>query len=89
MTRELLDGKYEISQFCVPGIGNMSLHADISAAKDTIAKIRQLESDYGFHVALAHDACWMKEGTDRVLMSLLDEHMGRAAQERIPTDDIP
>jgi hypothetical protein len=25
------------------------------------------------HVALAHDASWMEEGTDAVLMSLLDE----------------
>ncbi|KAF2270513.1 Metallo-hydrolase/oxidoreductase [Lojkania enalia] len=88
-SRELLDGKYEISQFCVPGLGKMSLHADIPAAQDTIAKMRILERKLGFHVALAHDAGWLKEGTDMVLMSLLDEHMKRAAKERIPRDEIP
>ncbi|KAF2707701.1 Metallo-hydrolase/oxidoreductase [Pleomassaria siparia CBS 279.74] len=88
-SRELLDGKYEISQFCVPGLGKMSLHADISAAKATIAKIRILEQQFGFHVALAHDARWLKEGTDPVLMSLLDDRMTKAAKERIPQDAIP
>jgi hypothetical protein len=84
-----LDGKYEISQFCVPGIGKMSLHADITAAKDTISKIRILEKNFGFHVALAHDARWLKDGSDEVLLSLLDDHMKRAARERIPHDEIP
>lgn len=87
-SRELLDGTCEIAQFCVPGIGNMSLHSDVSAAKDTISKIRMLEKDFDFHVALAHDAAWMKAGSDRVLMSLLDEHMACAAKERIPNDEI-
>lgn len=89
MSRELLDGKYQISQFCVPGIGKMSLHTDIAAAKSTIAKIQILEKEHGFHVALAHDAGWIKEGTDEVLMSLLDTHMKKAAKERIPKDEIP
>ncbi|KAF2682349.1 Metallo-hydrolase/oxidoreductase [Lentithecium fluviatile CBS 122367] len=87
-SRELLDGKHEISQFCVPGIGNMSLHADIDAAKDTISKIRVLEHEHGFHVALAHDAAWMKAAKDKVLMSLLDESMLYAARKRIPKDKI-
>lgn len=65
------------------------MHADISAARDTIGKIRRLERDYGFHVALAHDAEWIKRGEDSVLMSLLDEYMMRAAKERIPNDEIP
>jgi len=86
--RELLDGKHEISQFCVPGIGKMSLHTDIAAAKDTISRIRVLEKDHAFHVALAHDAAWMKEGTDKVLLSLLDEHMTQAARMRIPKDEM-
>ena len=67
----------------------MSLHADITAAKDTIAKIRTLEKSFGFHVALAHDAQWLKDGSDEILMALLDEHMRKAARERIPYDEIP
>ncbi|KAF2109527.1 beta-lactamase-like protein [Lophiotrema nucula] len=88
-SRELLDGTCDIAQFCVPGLGKMSLHTDLVAAKDTIAKIRILEQELGFHVALAHDAGWMKVGKDQVLMSLLDEHMKTAAKERIPKEEIP
>jgi hypothetical protein len=66
-----------------------SLHADISAARDTIAKIRLLDRNPNVHVALAHDASWMKEGSDRVLMSLLDDDMKKAAKKRIPYDEIP
>jgi hypothetical protein len=54
-----------------------------------MAKIRLLENKFGFHVALAHDASWMKEGKDAVLCSLLDDHMKRAARERIPNDEVP
>jgi hypothetical protein len=67
----------------------MSLHADLAAAKDTIASIARLEKDYGAHIALAHDASWLKKGTDEVLMSLLDDKMRVAAKERIPYDEIP
>jgi hypothetical protein len=67
----------------------MSLHTDLTAAKDTIAKIQMLEADYGAHIALAHDASWLKKGTDKVLMSLLDDRMKRAAKEKIPYDEVP
>lgn len=66
----------------------MSLHADIAAAKSTMAKIRALEKDHGFHVALAHDAGWMRSGSDQVLMSLLDAELLRAAKERIPRNEM-
>jgi hypothetical protein len=67
----------------------MSLHADLAAAKDTIAKIRSLETEYGAHIALAHDALWLKKGTDEVLMALLDDKMRVAAKEKIAYDEIP
>ena len=67
----------------------MSLHADIAATKGTMAKIRALETDCGAHTALAHDASWLREGTDRVLMSLLDGRMKAAAKEQLPYDGIP
>ena len=72
-----------------PGGGKTSLHADICAANQTIAKIRILEKEFAFHVALAHDASWLKAGTDPVLMSLLDDHIKKAARERIANDEIP
>lgn len=89
VSRDLLDGRYEISQFFVPGVGKVSLHADIDAARSTISRIRLLEKEFGCHVALAHDASWMKAGSNPVLMSLLDDHMRQAARERIPNDEIP
>jgi len=88
-SRELLEGKYEIAEFCVPGLGKQSLHSDIPAAKGTMERIRILERDFGFHVALAHDASWMKKGEDEVLMSLLDGRLRKAAKEKIPFDEIP
>lgn len=87
--RDLLDGRYEIADFPGPNNETMSLHADLKAAKQTMEKIRILENDYRFHTALAHDASWLKQGTDRVLMSLLDDEMKAAARERIPHDEIP
>ncbi|KAL1603693.1 hypothetical protein SLS60_005282 [Paraconiothyrium brasiliense] len=87
--RAILDGTHEIAQFCLPHReGKMSLHADIETAKDTISKIRVLEKEHSFHVALAHDAEWLKEGSDQVLMSLLDTHMQLAAKERIPKEEV-
>jgi hypothetical protein len=79
----------EIATFSGPGVESASLHADIHAAKDTISKIRILEDEYGVHTALAHDAMWLREGKDRVLMSLLDDKLQAAAKDRIPYDEIP
>lgn len=88
--RGILDGTHEIAQFCVPpNSALVSLHADLDAAKDTISKLRILEKDFGFHVALAHDAEWMKNGSDQVLMGLLDATMQVAARERISREEIP
>lgn len=86
--RELLDGKREIAEFCVPHVGKMTLHADITAAKSTISKVRLLEDEYGARIALAHDVSWLKEGNDEVLLSLLDKYM-LDARERICRDEIP
>ncbi|KAJ4296316.1 hypothetical protein N0V90_006361 [Kalmusia sp. IMI 367209] len=73
---------------CCHSSGKVSLHADLDAAKDTISRIRVLEKEFNFHVALAHDADWLKEGTDQVLMGLLDEQMRLAAKERIPHEEV-
>ncbi|KAI4915936.1 hypothetical protein J4E90_004382 [Alternaria incomplexa] len=88
-SRDLLDGTRTIAEFQGPGAVSMSLHTDLSSAKETIAKIGLLETNFGAHTALAHDASWLKKGTDQVLMSLLDDEMRVAAQEKIPYDEIP
>jgi hypothetical protein len=86
--RELLDGKDEIAEFCVPQIGKMSLHADLAAARKTISKVRTLEKDYSVRTVLAHDVSWMKDDRDEVLLSLLDAHL-REAIPRIMQGEIP
>jgi len=86
--RELLDGKSEIAEFCVPHIGKMTLHADLTAARSTISKIRTLEKDFGVRTVLAHDVSWIVEGEDGVLLSLLDKHMLQA-REQVVKGDIP
>ena len=47
-----------------------------------------MEKDLGCHVALAHDAEWMKHGTDKILMSLLDDELKAAARDRIPVQSV-
>jgi hypothetical protein len=89
MTRGLLDGTEEVAEFQGPADETMSLHTDLTAARETMEKIRILERERGFHTALAHDASWLKEGTDQALMSLLDDDMKAAAKKRIPYDEIP
>ncbi|KAF1937901.1 hypothetical protein EJ02DRAFT_505734 [Clathrospora elynae] len=85
----VLLGSDSIAEFRGSGNETMSLHTDLAAARDTITKIKMLEKEYGVHTALAHDASWLKKGTDRVLMSLLDDYMKEAATEKIPYDWIP
>ncbi|KAL1620812.1 hypothetical protein SLS56_009479 [Neofusicoccum ribis] len=69
-SRKILDGECEIAMFSLPNGQKTSLQADIPAAKDTIERIKKLEK-LGAHVALAHDAQWIKEGSDQILMGLL------------------
>ncbi|EAT87915.1 hypothetical protein HBI56_092930 [Parastagonospora nodorum] len=88
-SRELLDGKCEIAEFCVPSIGKMSLHADLDAAKSTISKVRLLEKEYDVRTVLAHDVSWMiGDHADEVLFALLDTQL-RASRSRIREGEIP
>jgi hypothetical protein len=86
--RRLLDGLEDFGQWQMPDGCSASLQADFPAAKDTIKRINVMENDLKCHVALAHDAEWMKSGTDQVLMSLVDEDMKIAARERIPIEAV-
>lgn len=68
----------------MPGTGVMSsAHHDLQTAKQTISKLRQMENEYSIYVALAHDEVWMAQGTDSVLMGLLDEDMRLFVTERL------
>ncbi|KOS38868.1 hypothetical protein ACN38_g10297 [Penicillium nordicum] len=72
-SREILDGLKEFGTFEMPDGSTFCLHTDVAAARDTLARIRVMESELGVHVALAHDATWMEEGKNAVLLSLLDD----------------
>lgn len=87
-SRELLNGEHEIAEFCVPHVGKMTLHSDLTAARSTIAKVRILEQTYGIRTVLAHDASWIREGRDTALLSLLDQNMLQARQ-RIIRGEVP
>ncbi|KAL3458358.1 beta-lactamase-like protein [Aspergillus heterothallicus] len=82
-SRDLLNGTKSFGTFPLPDGSMTCLHADPDAARDTLAKLRVLERDMGAHVALAHDASWMVEGGDEVLMSLLDERFRADVKEAV------
>jgi len=87
--RALFDGVHDFALFDLPNGTKACLQEDIPAAKDTISRIRTMESKFGAHIAFAHDTEWMKIGTDEVLMSLLDDTLKVAARETIPNGGIP
>lgn len=72
--RALLNGEAEMACFTkANGETAAYLHMDVVAARDTIERIKKVRSDYGMHVALAHNDRWLIDQTDRVLMTLLSE----------------
>ena len=89
MSRQLYNGVYDFAVFPLPNGGTSCLQEDIPAAHDTLARIRAFEEHYGAHVCLAHDTSWMLEGTDNVLMSLLDSHLSSAVQGAIKRGERP
>ena len=86
--RALLDGKQEIATWALPNGCMTSLQADIDAAKDTMSRIRLIETKLGAHIALAHDTDWIVEGNNSVLMSLLDQEMKESAKSKILAGEI-
>jgi hypothetical protein len=89
--RALLSGEAEIALYENMEDGKMAafLHKDLDAARSTIEKMRIAQSDYGMHVALAHDESWMKSQQDPVLMSLLGEDKRGEWLERVSRGERP
>ncbi|KAJ5292054.1 hypothetical protein N7478_001305 [Penicillium angulare] len=85
---ELLDGTKEPATLSLPDGTTFSLHADLPTAKETISRIQTMERDLKVHISLAHDADWMLEEKDEVLLQLLDEpfksDMRRALPHHLP-----
>ncbi|KAB8264395.1 beta-lactamase-like protein [Aspergillus pseudonomiae] len=82
----LLDGTKDFGTFEVGGT-MACLHTDVTAAKDTLARIRLLKKELGIHVALAHDATWMQKENDPVLFSLLDEKFIKDMRAAFPQQE--
>ncbi|KAL3485854.1 beta-lactamase-like protein [Aspergillus germanicus] len=72
-SRAILDGSKDFGTFQMPDGSTFCLHTDVSAARDTLARMRILEKELGVHIALAHDATWMLEESNPVLLSLVDD----------------
>lgn len=71
MGSDIFLGNKEIAETQLPDGSRFCLHEDIGAARDTIRKLRAAVDKYGMHIAMTHDAEWIKGQEDDVLMSLL------------------
>jgi len=89
LRRAILTGESKIAIFKTAAGTDASLHVDLDAAYDTIQRLRQAEVQLGMHIALAHDANWMCEGTDQVLMSLLSDSKRGEWLSRVKVGDAP
>lgn len=69
--RDIFLGIREIANPLMPDGSRFCLHEDLEAALVTIDRLRKAVDEYGMHIAMAHDAEFIREGTDAVLMSLL------------------
>ncbi|KAF5009336.1 hypothetical protein FDECE_4434 [Fusarium decemcellulare] len=69
--RDIFLGTKQIATVPMPDGSNFCLHENLDAALDTIEALREAVKKYGMHIAMAHDAEFIKEGSDSTLMSLL------------------
>ncbi|KAF2850845.1 hypothetical protein T440DRAFT_499002 [Plenodomus tracheiphilus IPT5] len=88
-SRKLLDGQEQFAQVKMPSGKWWSLHTDVEAARDTIARLKRSETDYGTHIAMTHDAEWIKAGSDMVLISILGDEARRAWPGIIQRGEAP
>ncbi|KAH7413096.1 beta-lactamase-like protein [Cadophora sp. MPI-SDFR-AT-0126] len=73
-SRALLDGTQDYALWG-GGVEKRSLHEDLSAAKDTVSRLRIAERNLSMHIVLAHDATWIEKGIDQALMSLINQEI--------------
>ncbi|KAK4944634.1 hypothetical protein LTR10_016068 [Elasticomyces elasticus] len=79
--RQIYQGLHDFAVFTLPGGQKACLQEDLTAAKDTLRRIRRFEDTHSAKVCLAHDATWINPVTpDELLMSLLDEGVRKTFQ---------
>ena len=89
LPRAILSGDSEIAVLKTPTGSTFCLHTDLTAAHETISRLREAEQVHGMHIAMAHDMDWMKEGHDQVLMSLLTPDMKGRWLSRVRLGEAP
>lgn len=87
--REIFEGVKQIANVSMPDGSMFCLHESLGAALDTIGKLRMAVRDYGMHIAMAHDAEFIKEGKDSTLMSLLHPMFDEECLSRIRAHQQP
>ncbi|WAO95250.1 Lactamase-B domain-containing protein [Fusarium falciforme] len=88
-SKEIFDGVKQIANVSMPDGSMFCLHESLGAALDTIGKLRMAVRDYGMHIAMAHDAEFIKEGKDSTLMSLLHPLFDEECLARIRAHQQP
>lgn len=87
--RSIFVGTREIATVKSPEGLRVCLHEDLNAAQTTISRLREAVDDYGMHIAMAHDADFIRDGSDEVLMSLLHPLFDASCLERIRAGQQP
>ncbi|KAI1608322.1 hypothetical protein EDD36DRAFT_109964 [Exophiala viscosa] len=82
--RQIYLGLSDFAVFTLPGGQKACLQEDLTAAKDTLSRIRTFEDKYSAKVCLAHDATWMNpKAPDELLTSLLSEGVRESFQAKL------
>lgn len=66
----------------------MCLQEDVPTAHDTLRRIREMESNHGCHILLAHDSSWIVDGRDPTLLQLVNPKMLAEATSAIASGEV-
>ncbi|KAF4470599.1 cytochrome p450 [Fusarium albosuccineum] len=67
-SRDIFLGTKQIATVPMPDGSSFCLHENLDAALDSIEALREAVKKYGMHMAMAHDAEFIKEGNDSTLI---------------------
>lgn len=88
-SRDIFLGRREIANVKLDDGSRFCLHEDLDKALDTISRLRKAAEEYGMHIAMAHDAEFIKDGSDAVLMSILHPMFDGTVLNRIKAHGRP
>ncbi|KAI0123380.1 beta-lactamase-like protein [Xylariales sp. AK1849] len=88
-SRDIFIGRRQIANVDMPDGSKFCLHENLDDSLATIGALREAVDDYGMHIAMAHDAEFIKQGTDDVLMSILHPLFDESCLRRIRAHQRP